>query len=350
MTDSLPIVAISMGDPSGIGPEIAVRAADRDAVRAICRPVIVGDAGVIHRAAGVVGSRSNVNAVGSIAQCTFLRGVIDVIDQETVHLDRLRVGEVDAMSGHAAFEAVRKLIALASSGDVNATVTAPIHKEALHKAGHFYPGHTEIFAAFTDTRDFTMMLAVGDFRVVHVSTHVSLRQACDAVSRDRVRAVIQLAHDACVDLGIASPRVGVAGLNPHASDGGLFGDEERLHISPAIDDAKSAGIRVDGPHPPDTFFAKAAGGAWDVVVAMYHDQGHIPAKMRGFEFDAKSSTWTRVDGINVSLGLPIVRVSVDHGTAFDQAGKGTARDTSMVQAIEYAAKLAAKRNRKRGSN
>jgi 4-hydroxythreonine-4-phosphate dehydrogenase len=184
-----------------------------------------------------------------------------------------------------------------------------------------------------------MMLAAENFRVVHVSTHVSLRQACDAVTRPRVLKVIELAHDACKRLGIASPRIGVAGLNPHASDGGLFGTEERDHIIPAIEDARAKGMKVDGPQPPDTFFAKAVSGAYDIVVAMYHDQGHIPTKIKGFHYDAASSKWTDVRGINVSLGLPIIRTSVDHGTAFDQAGKGTASDASLIDAIEYASRL-----------
>jgi 4-hydroxythreonine-4-phosphate dehydrogenase len=185
-----------------------------------------------------------------------------------------------------------------------------------------------------------MMLAAGNLRVVHVSTHVSLRQACDAVTRDRVLKVIELAHDACRRLGIDRPRIGVAGLNPHASDGGLFGTEEREHIIPAIEAARAKGIDVEGPQPPDTFFAKAVSGAYDIVVAMYHDQGHIPTKIKGFHYDAASRRWTDVRGINVSLGLPIIRTSVDHGTAFDQAGKGTASDASLLDAIEYAAKLA----------
>ena len=185
-----------------------------------------------------------------------------------------------------------------------------------------------------------MMLAAQNLRVVHVSTHVSLRKACDAVTRARVLKVIELAHDACVKLGIANPKIGVAGLNPHASDGGLFGSEEREQIIPAIEEARARGWDVEGPQPPDTFFAKAVGGAYDICVAMYHDQGHIPVKIKGFSYDAAKKTWTSVNGINVSLGLPIIRGSVDHGTAFDQAGKGTASDASLIDAIEYAAKLA----------
>jgi 4-hydroxythreonine-4-phosphate dehydrogenase len=335
-----PIVAISMGDPAGIGPEIIAKALVRADVHAICRPIVVGDAGVIRRAIRYAKVTAGVNAVRNVADAKFALGTIDVYDLANVDLETLKIGQVSAAAGDAAFNAIRTMIELATAGKVNATVTAPIHKEALFKAGHHFPGHTEIFAHFTGTADFTMMLAAGKFRVVHVSTHVSLRKACDAVTQPRVRAVIQLAHDACRKLGIASPKIAVAGLNPHASDGGLFGDEEANQIIPAIADAKAAGIAVEGPYAADTFFAKASSGVYDCCVAMYHDQGHIPVKMKGFTFDPKSNVWTDVRGINVSLGLPIVRTSVDHGTAFDQAGQGTASDASLFDAIEYAAKLA----------
>ena len=337
-----PIIGISMGDPAGIGPEIIVKALSRQRVHQLSRPVVIGDAGVICNAARLIGAPDNVRPIANMSEATFDRGVIEVFDLKNVDLERLQLGKVSAMAGHAAFEAVRETIRLAMAHEIDATVTAPIHKEALAAAGHRFPGHTEIFAHYTGTSDFTMMLAAQNLRVVHVSTHVSLRQACDAVTRQRVLKVIELADEACRRLGIERPKVGVAGLNPHASDGGLFGDEERQQIVPAIEAARSNGIDADGPHPPDTFFAKAMSGAYDICVAMYHDQGHIPVKIRGFDFDAASGRWARVEGINVSLGLPIIRTSVDHGTAFDQAGKGTASDASMVDAIEYAARLAAR--------
>lgn len=330
-----------MGDPAGIGPEICASALVHDRTLAVARPIIIGDAGVIDRARTYVNVDAMVHAIGSPGEAKFERGMLNVLDLRNVDVAKLQLGKVSAMAGNAAFEAVRKAIELGNAKQIDATVTAPIHKEALFLAGHKFPGHTEIFAHFTGTSDFTMMLAAGKLRVCHVSTHVSLRQACDAVTRQRVRTVIGLAHDACVKLGIAKPRIGVAGLNPHASDGGLFGSEEREHIVPAIEDAKLAGILAEGPFAPDTFFVKAVAGAYDAVIAMYHDQGHIPAKICGFKFDAAANTWTSVEGINVSLGLPIIRVSVDHGTAFDQAGKGSASHASLLEAIEYAAKLAA---------
>jgi 4-hydroxythreonine-4-phosphate dehydrogenase len=341
--DERPIIGISMGDPAGIGPEIIAKALAREQVHQLCRPIVIGDLNIMRNATRFAGVPLTVRRVATVSEAAFARDTIDVYDLRNVDGASFRLGEVSATAGNAAFEAVRTMIELAQSGAIAACVTAPIHKEALVAAGHKFPGHTEIFAHFTGTSDFTMMLAAGSLRVVHVSTHVSLRQACDAVTQPRVLKVIELAHDACRRLGIDNPKVGVAGLNPHASDGGLFGDEERLHIIPACDAARAKGIDVEGPQPPDTFFAKAVGGAYDICVAMYHDQGHIPVKIQGFTYDAKKSAWTSVNGINVSLGLPIIRTSVDHGTAFDQAGKGTASDASLLDAIEYAAKLAANR-------
>ena len=339
---SKPILGISMGDPAGVGPEIIVIALGRPRVRELCRAIVIGDASVIRNVTKFVNSSLKVRSVAKVSDAEFRPDTIDVYDLKNVDMEKLPLGQVSPMAGHAAFEAVRVMIKLALAGDIDATVTAPIHKEALVAAGHHFPGHTEIFAHFTGTSDFTMMLAAENLRVVHVSTHVSLRQACDAVTRPRVLKVIELASDACKRLGIANPRIGVAGLNPHASDGGLFGSEERDHIIPAIADARARGIDVEGPQPPDTFFAKAVAGAYDIVVAMYHDQGHIPTKIKGFHYDAASRKWTDVRGINVSLGLPIIRTSVDHGTAFDQAGQGTASDASLIDAIEYAAKLSRK--------
>ena len=336
---SKPIVGISMGDPAGIGPEIIVMTLAKPRVYDVCRPIVIGDASVIRRAAGFMKSSLKINPIDDVSKAKLSPDTIDVYDLENVDIAKQELGKISAMAGHAAFEAVRVMIELAMAKKIDATVTAPIHKEALVLAGHHFPGHTEIFGHFTGTTDFTMMLAAGKLRVVHVSTHVSLRQACDAVTRPRVLKVIELAYGACQKLGIANPLIGVAGLNPHASDGGLFGSEEREHIIPAVNDAKAKGMNVEGPQPPDTFFAKAVSGAYDICVAMYHDQGHIPVKCQGFKYDPATRTWPSVNGINVSLGMPIVRASVDHGTAFDQAGKGTASDESLLDAIDYAAKM-----------
>jgi 4-hydroxythreonine-4-phosphate dehydrogenase len=338
-----PIIGISMGDPAGIGPEIIAAALARAQVREICRPMVAGDPGVMRRALGFTRSNLKIRPIAKMSDALFDPQTIEVLPIGDFALSDMPLGTITPAAGEAAFRAVRKVIDLALAGEIDATVTAPIHKEALVRAGHHFPGHTEIFAHFTKTADYTMMLAAKNLRVVHVSTHMSLRDACNAVTKERVLNVIKLAHDACIQLGIARPRIGVAGLNPHASDGGLFGSEEREHIIPAIEAARAAGINAEGPQPPDTFFAKAVSGIYDICVAMYHDQGHIPAKICGFHFDAATQTWDRVNGINVSLGMSIIRVSVDHGTAFDQAGKGTASDASLLDAIEYASKMAANR-------
>jgi 4-phospho-D-threonate 3-dehydrogenase / 4-phospho-D-erythronate 3-dehydrogenase len=338
-----PKIGISMGDPAGIGPEIIAMALARPQTHQLCRPLVIGDPAIMNHAVAYAGVNLAINPIAKVSEALFKPDAIDVLSIDGPDLSALRLGEISAIAGDAAFRAVKKMIELALAGDIDATVTAPIHKESLVLAGHHFPGHTEIFAHFTNTQNFTMMLAAENFRVVHVSTHVSLRDACNAVTKERVLSVIKLAHEACEHLGIPNPRIGVAGLNPHAGDGGLFGTEERQHIIPAIEAARAHGIKVEGPEPPDTFFAKAVTGFYDICVAMYHDQGHIPAKIRGFQFDPAAGRWARVNGVNVSLGLPIIRVSVDHGTAFDQAGKGTASDASLLDAIQYAAKMAANR-------
>jgi 4-hydroxythreonine-4-phosphate dehydrogenase len=240
------------------------------------------------------------------------------------------------MTGKASFEYVKKVIDLAMNKQIDATVTGPIHKEAIQKAGYNFAGHTEIFAYYTNTSRYAMMLADEDFRVVHVNTHVSMLEAIKGVTKDRIIAVIKLADDALKKIGIEKPRIAVNGLNPHAGENGLFGDEEINHIIPAIKEAQKMGIIADGPHPPDTVFPKMRGGQYDIVVCMYHDQGHIPTKLLGFHYDHKSKKWESMSGINVTLGLPIIRVSVDHGTAFDKGGKDEANPGSMKQAIRYA--------------
>ena len=335
-----PIVGISMGDPSGIGPEIAVKALARRETYEICRPLIVGDANAIKDALRITGLDLKINAIASVKDSLFRFGTLDVYDLGNVDMAKLQYGKVSAMSGHAAFEAVRKVIELALAKQIDATVTGPINKESINLAGHHYSGHTEIYADFTRTQDYTMMLAHESLRVVHVSTHVSLREACERVKKDRVLRVIKLAREACRKIGIAEPRIGVAGLNPHAGESGMFGREEIEEIIPAIEEARALGIDADGPVPPDSLFSKARGGLYDIVVAMYHDQGHIPLKVIGFTWNPAEQKWDSISGVNITLGLPIIRSSVDHGTAFGKAGKGTASELSLIHAIEYAVKMA----------
>jgi 4-hydroxythreonine-4-phosphate dehydrogenase len=295
------------------------------------------------RAADLVDRSLHINSIDDPLQARFKFGTIDVIDQHTVDIHAFEFGKISSTAGNAAFEAIRKVIELAMAGRVDATVTGPINKEALNLAGHAFSGHTEIYSKYTNTKNYSMMLVDANLRVAHVSTHVSLKQACELVKKERVLLVIQLAYSAMRNFGIEHPRIGVAGLNPHASDGGLFGAEEREEIAPAIAEARGCGIDAEGPIPPDTLFPKAAGGYYDIVVAMYHDQGHIPIKMSGFVWDNVRATWKSVRGVNITLGLPIIRTSVDHGTAFDKAWKGIANEESMVEAIQYAAKFAQKR-------
>ena len=257
-----------------------------------------------------------------------------------VEMDKLELGKVSKIAGNAAFEYVKKVIELALEGKIDATVTNALNKEAINLAGHHYSGHTEIYADFTKTKKYTMMLAHENLRVVHVSTHVSLREACERCKKERIYDVIKIAEDACKKLGIKEPKIGVAGLNPHCGENGLFGTEEIEEIIPAIEKAQKEGINVFGPIPPDTIFSKARGGWYDIVVAMYHDQGHIPLKVIGFVYNQEKNKWEAVAGVNITLGLPIIRSSVDHGTAFDQAGTGMANELSLINAIDYAIKLA----------
>ncbi|MCL2159887.1 MAG: 4-hydroxythreonine-4-phosphate dehydrogenase PdxA [Oscillospiraceae bacterium] len=342
--DQKPILGITMGDPAGIGPEIAAKALTHEKVYEMCRPLVIGDAEVMKQALGIakVDGKIRINPVAKVEDARFQYGVIDVFDLHNVDISKLVYGKVSAMCGKAAFEAVEKVIELAKSGEIDATVTGPINKEAINAAGFHFSGHTEIYAHFTGTQDYSMLLAEGNLRVVHVSTHVSLRRACDLVKKDRVLDVIKLAYDACRKFGIGEPKIGVAGLNPHAGENGMFGNEETDEIIPAIEAAKKAGINAEGPIPPDTLYSKAAGGLYDIVVAMYHDQGHIPLKVLGFKWNGAKNSWDAVSGVNVTLGLPIIRISVDHGTAFGKAGKGTAIEDSLLGAIEYGIKLTRK--------
>ena len=340
MDKARPIVGISVGDPGGIGPEVTVKALAVPRVYEQCRPLVIGDASVVRDALRFTGLNLAVNAVDSPEKGIYKLGVVDVLDMGNMPIDQVQYGVVTAQQGRASFEYVAKNIELAMARRMDATVTGPINKAAINEAGFHFAGHTEIYAKMTGTRDYAMMLAEGNFRVAHVSTHVSLREACDRVTRERVLRVIELSHDALLKLGVANPRIAVAGLNPHCGEGGLFGTEEEREIMPAIADAVAKGMNVTGPVPPDTVFSKMAGGMFDLVVVMYHDQGHIPIKLKGFTYDEKTGQWGAVAGVNITLGLPIVRVSVDHGTAFEIAGQGKANPDSMLDSIELAAWLA----------
>ncbi len=346
----LPILGITMGDPSGIGPEITVKALSKQHVYQICRPLVIGSGKVVSQGMQIAQKNMEVHVISSVNDAKFKYGIIDVLDQDNVDLSKLEHGKVSVQGGAAAYEAIEKVIDLAMKDEIHGTITGPLNKEALNMAGYHYSGHTEIYAKLTDTRDYSMMLVHDNLHVVHVSTHVALRKACDLCKKERIHKVIEIAHNVCISLGIESPRIGVAGLNPHAGENGLFGREEIQEIIPAILQAQEAGIGAEGPIAPDTLFSKALGGQYDIVVAMYHDQGHIPLKLLGFKYDHATKKWGNISGVNITLGLPIIRSAVDHGTAFGKAGKGTANDESLLNAIEYGAKLAIARMNQKEEN
>lgn len=338
-----PIVGITMGDPASIGPEIAVKALLNPVIYAICKPVLVGAAKVFQDIATRLNLEVIIHPITSIQEAFFQLGTIDVYDLDNVDLPNLQFGEISAMAGEAAFGSVKTVIDLALADEVDATVTGPINKKSINEAGHHFAGHTEIYAQFTNTKKYGMLLVEDQMKVIHVSTHVSLRQACDLVKKDRILEVIDLLYNGLISLGETNLKIGVAGLNPHAGDSGLFGTEDDLEILPAVEEAKRRGYNVEGPVPADTLFSKAATGYYGGVVAMYHDQGHIPFKLTGFKWNAEKKQMDSVKGVNITMGLPIIRTSVDHGTAFEIAGKGIASPDAMILAIESAVQLAKNR-------
>jgi 4-hydroxythreonine-4-phosphate dehydrogenase len=329
MNPTRPLLAITLGDPAGIGPEVIVKALAQPAVAARCRALVIGDRRILDRAAGQVGRPDmRFEVVDSPAQGRYTPDAITVLDLHNADPAEIVPGRVQPAAGRAAVEYVLRACDLTLAGETDAVVTAPLNKEAMHLAGFGYPGHTELLAERTHAQRVSMLLVGEQLRVVHVSTHVSLAEAIRRVTVERVREVIDLADQSCWALGIAQPRIAVAGLNPHAGEGGLFGDEEARAVGPAIAAARRAGLNVSDPLPPDTVFLRAVKGEFDIVVAMYHDQGHIPMKLLAFD-----------SGVNVSIGLPIIRTSVDHGTAFDIAGTGKASAASMVAALDVAVQM-----------
>lgn len=336
-----PLIAITMGDAAGIGPEIIAKTLSLEEIYEICRPVVIGDSGALKMGVDVSGVKIDVNPFKSLNETQTTYGKIDVLDLENVDIKELVMGEPQPMAGKAAVEYVIKAAELALSHEVDAIVTAPLNKEAMNMAGFSYTGHTELLAELAGVDDYAMMLLAGPLRVIHVTTHVALRDVPELITKERVVRVIRLADTAAKSLGVESPRVAVAGLNPHCGEGGLFGSEEIEAITPAVEEARSLGLRVEGPIPPDTVFGKAAGGGYDIVVAMYHDQGHIPVKLEGFRWDEDSQRWGSVRGVNVTVGLPFIRTSVDHGTAYGKAGRrdGTANPQSLIEAIKIAVKM-----------
>lgn len=324
-----PVIGITIGDAAGVGPEIIAKALAEKEVYDICRPVVIGDLSIMKRAVTIVGNGLTCRAIDDVLNGGYEFGQIDVIDLHNLPED-LPFAQVDPRAGKAAYTYVETAVNLALAGKIAAIATAPLNKDAMNQGGCHFPGHTEILAHLSNTKNYAMMLTGGSLRVIHVSTHLSLRQACEKVKKERVLKVIQLADQAMKKIGIKEPRIAVAGLNPHSGEGGLFGTEEIEEIIPAIESAKTLGLNVTGPVAPDTVFYRAAVKKdFDIVVVMYHDQGHIPLKVLGFE-----------EGVNITVGLPFIRTSVDHGTAFDIAGKGMANHMSMLESIRLAALMA----------
>lgn len=324
--DRNPQLALTMGDPGGIGAEIIVRA--HGSAISTADLLVIGDAAVIHSAIDILDSDLQVNSMSAASEARFEAGIIDVLDLDNVRNHEWGVLRKDF--GSASLEYIEQGIELTMDGDLDGIVTAPINKQATRLAGADHVGHTGILADRTGTETYSMMLIEEELRTTHVSTHVPLREACDLVTRETVLDTIIVSKEGLLDLGVEDPAIAVAGLNPHASDGGLLGDEEDEAIAPAVEAATEEGINVTGPESPDTVYVRAARGEFDCVVSMYHDEGHIPIKMLGF------SKGGEVSGVNMTVGLPIVRTSVDHGTAFDIAGEGIASPRSMIDAIEVA--------------
>ncbi len=325
----LPVLAVTLGDPAGTGPELILKALAHSEIRRIARIVVIGDAGTLNHAQRFTGTTLTIQGISEITAARFEDNEVDVLDLKNVDASRLQLGQVDAMCGQAAYEAIRSATELALAKHVNAIVTSAINKAALNAAGHHFDGHTGLLAHLCGTPGAVMMLVADKLRVSHVSTHVSLREAIDRVRPERIVRVLQLTHDAIRRLGIKQPRLAVAGLNPHAGEGGLFGDEEEKFISPAIAQARALGLDVQGPFAGDTIFFRTLQGEFDGAVAMFHDQGHVAAKMLGI--------WR---GVNVTLGLPIIRTSVEHGTDFANAGTGRGDPRSLVEALKLAATMA----------
>jgi len=324
-----PIIAVTIGDPAGIGPEVTAKAVFRDEVWACCRPLVVGDAGVMQRAAALVGTDREFHAITDPSEARYDPATPDVLDLANVDPGSLQPGVVSAAAGAAAAAYIERAVALARTGQADAIATGPINKAALKAAGIPHIGHTEMIAELLDSPRVTTMLATEGLRVVHVTRHIPLADVARHITRDSVLETVRLTDAGLRQMGIAQPRIAVAALNPHGGDEGLIGREEIEAIGPAVADARAEGIAAIGPIPADSVFFRAIRGEFDVVVAMFHDQGHIPIKTHGFE-----------RSITVTLGLPIIRTSVDHGTAFDIAWKGVAKPRSMIEAIRLAATMA----------
>ncbi|WP_394578206.1 4-hydroxythreonine-4-phosphate dehydrogenase PdxA [Cytobacillus firmus] len=333
MSQTKPVVGITMGDAAGVGPEIILKSLADAEMYEISNPLVIGDKKILERAKSFVNSGLVIEAVSAeqLREIPYKHGVVHCLDLDLLP-ENLPIGQVSPEAGNAAFQYLAKAIEMAKENRIDAICTAPLNKEALQKGGHMYPGHTEILADLTDTKDYSMMLSAPNLRVIHVTTHVGIIDAVKMINPERVYHVLKLAHDTLKKAGIESPKIAVCGINPHAGENGLFGyGEEEEKVIPGVEKAKAVGINAVGPLPADTLFFRAVRGDFDIVVAMYHDQGHGPVKVLGLDA-----------GVNITVGLPIIRTSVDHGTAFDIAGKGIADEKSLMEAMRQAVELAPK--------
>lgn len=327
-----PTIAITMGDPSGIGPEIIMKALAQPQAHAMCAPLVIGDAGRLREAGRIVGAEMPVDSLDDAAAARFATPAVQCVDLKLVPAGH-PFGEMSPVSGEAAYRYIEKAVEVVQAGEAQGICTAPLSKEALHAAGHKYPGHTELLAHLTGTPEVSMMLVSPKLRVIHVTTHIGLLDAIAKIEPGLVERVISRGHATLVKAGIENPKIGVCAINPHAGENGLFGNgEEAAKITPAVEACKARGWDVRGPLPADTLFFLAGRGDYDMVVAMYHDQGHGPIKVLGLEA-----------GVNITVGLPVIRTSVDHGTAFDIAGKGIADERSLLEALRQAVELAPKK-------
>ena len=322
------IIAVTMGDPAGIGPEIIIKSLTEGELSG-APVVVVGCARTLQRVLekGITG-QADIRTIETVSGARFAAGVINVLDEPLADPDALKPGIVQAEAGDLAYRCVKRATELAMAGEVKAIATAPLNKEALHLAGHLYPGHTELLAHLTDSKDYAMVLYTDKLKVIHITTHIALRKFLDTLNQDRVKTVIGIADRFLKRVGFQQPRIAVAGVNPHAGENGLFGDEEIKIVGPAIDAMKAQGVNVTGPCPPDTVFMQCHEGMYDMVVAMYHDQGHIPLKLLGF-----------YDGVNITAGLPFIRTSADHGTALDIDWTSKTKSENMTMSIQLAMQI-----------
>jgi len=328
-----PKIVITMGDSAGVGPEVIVKALSLPDTYKICQPIVIGDAKVLASVLQFSKSLASegelrLNPIKDIRKARFNYGVIDLFDLGNIDIDRLKPGKVDPMCGKATFEYIKKGVEIVQSGKAKGMVTAPLCKKSMEDAGFSYPGHTELLAELTGTKDFAMMLVGGNLRVVLVTRHLPLKEVASSLSKEKVLLAIRLGVEAMKALGIDSPRVGVCALNPHAGEWGVLGKEEIETIIPAIEEARKEGIAINGPLPSDKGFYDTAGGRYDLAIAMYHDQGQVPVKLLSY-----------TKSVNVTLGLPFVRTSPCHGTGFDIAGQNKANPQSFIEAIKLAVKL-----------